>query len=50
MLKFANEKECINQLVAAMKSDNEADIQKAWEALHESIANQVKADFYIHHS
>lgn len=45
MLKFANEKECINQLVAAMKSDNEADIQKAWEALHESIANQVKADF-----
>ena len=45
MIKFANEKECINQLVAAMKSDNEADIQKAWEALHESIANQVKADF-----
>lgn len=45
MLKFANEKESINQLVSAMKSGNEAEIQQAWEGLHDSIANQVKADF-----
>ena len=45
MLKFANEKDSINQLVTAMKSGNEAEIQQAWEGLHDSIANQVKADF-----
>jgi len=45
MRKFANEKECINQLVTAMKSGDEKEQQKAWEALHESIAEQVKADF-----
>jgi len=45
MFKFANEKESINQLVSAMKSGNEAEIQQAWEGLHDSIANQVKADF-----
>lgn len=45
MMKFANEKDCVNQLVLAMKSENEAEIQQAWEALHNSIAEQVKADF-----
>jgi len=45
MEKFANEKECINQLVAAMKSGDEKAQQKAWASLHESIAEQVKADF-----
>lgn len=45
MIKFANEKESINQLVAAMKSNNETEVAKAWEALHNSIAEQVKADF-----
>ena len=45
MIKFANEKECINQIVAAMKSGDEKAQQKAWEALHDSIAEQVKADF-----
>lgn len=45
MRKFANEKECINQLVTAMKSGDENAQQKAWEALHNSIAEQVKADF-----
>lgn len=45
MAKFANEKEYVNQLVAAMKSGDEAEISKAWESLHDSIANQVKADF-----
>ena len=45
MIKFANEKECVNQLVTAMKSGDEKEQQKAWEALHDSIAEQVKADF-----
>ncbi len=45
MFKFANEKDSINQLVAAMKSGNETEIQQAWEGLHNSIANQVKQDF-----
>jgi len=45
MLKFANEKESINQLVTAMKSGNEEEIQQAWEGLHDSIANKVKEDF-----
>jgi HK97 family phage major capsid protein len=45
MIKFANEKDCINQLVTAMKSGDEKAQQKAWEALHNSIAEQVKADF-----
>lgn len=45
MIKFANEKECINQLVKAMKSDDEKAIKEAWESLHNSIAEQVKADF-----
>jgi len=45
MLKFANEKESINQLVTAMKSGDEKAIQQAWEGLHDSIANKVKEDF-----
>ncbi len=45
MIKFAREKECVKQLMDAMKSDDEKAIQKAWESLHDSIAEQVKADF-----
>lgn len=45
MIKFANEKECINQLVTAMKSGDETAQQNAWAALHDSIAEQVRADF-----
>ena len=45
MIKFANEKECVNQLVTAMKSGNEDEMQKAWQSLHDSIAAQVKDDF-----
>lgn len=45
MIKFANHKECINQLVEAMKSNNEEMQKNAWAALHDSIAEQVKADF-----
>lgn len=45
MMKFANEKESINQIVEAMKSGDENKITEAWESLHKSIAEQVKADF-----
>lgn len=45
MIKFANEKEAINQLVNAMKSGDEKEIQQAWEGLHDSIANKVREDF-----
>lgn len=45
MMKFANEKESINQIVEAMKSGDENKISEAWESLHKSIAEQVKADF-----
>lgn len=45
MIKFANENECIKQLMAAMKSGDESEIQAAWEGLHNSIAAQVSADF-----
>lgn len=45
MIKFANEKEYAKQLVEAMKSNDDKAIQKAWESLHDSIAEQVKADF-----
>jgi len=45
MLKFANEKQSISQLVTAMKSGDEKEIQQAWEGLHDSIANKVREDF-----
>lgn len=45
MIKFANEKECINRIVEAMKSGNEEDIKKAWEDFHNSIAKEIKKDF-----
>lgn len=45
MIKFAREKEYAKQLTEAMKSNDEKAIQQAWEGLHDSIAEQVKADF-----
>ena len=45
MIKFANEKACVKQLMDAMKSGDEKAVQKAWESLHDSIAEQVKTDF-----
>lgn len=45
MTKFANEKKYVNQLVSAMTSGDETKIAEAWEALHDSIASQIKADF-----
>lgn len=45
MIKFADEKQSINEIVAAMKSGDETAIQRAWESFHSSIAAEVKADF-----
>ena len=45
MIKFAHQKDSINKLMEAMKSNNENQIMEAWEGIHNSIAEQVKADF-----
>ena len=45
MIKFADEKQSINEIVAAMKSGDETAIQSSWESFHSSIAADVKADF-----
>lgn len=45
MIKFANEKECTKALMEAMKSGDEVKIQEAWAEFHNSVAEQVKADF-----
>lgn len=45
MKKFAEEKQSINEIVAAMKSGDEAALQTAWANFHESIAAEVKKDF-----
>lgn len=44
-IKFSHEKESMNQIVAAMKSGNEQEIQTAWQKFHDSVVEQVKADF-----
>lgn len=45
MIKFANEKEYQQKLLAAMKSGDDNEIKEAWAGLHDSIVEQVKADF-----
>lgn len=45
-VKFSFEQEGLNNLVQAMKSGDEAQIKQAWQGLHDSIAEQVKADFH----
>lgn len=45
MIKFADEKQSINEIVAAMKSGDENAIKEAWEGFHASIAAEVKKDF-----
>ena len=45
MRKFADEKQSINKIVAAMKSGDEAELQKAWAEFHDSVAEEVKKDF-----
>jgi ribosomal protein S18 acetylase RimI-like enzyme len=45
MIKFANEKEATKVLMEAIKSGDEAQIQEAWQSFHDSVAEQVMADF-----
>lgn len=45
MRKFADEKQSINKIVEAMKSGDETAIQNAWKEFHNSIAEEVRADF-----
>ena len=44
-IKFSHEKESMNKIVAAMKTGNEDEIQQAWQSFHDSVVEQVKADF-----
>lgn len=45
MIKFANEKEATKAIVEAIKSGDDAKIQEAWQAFHDSVAEKVAADF-----
>lgn len=45
MIKLADEKKSINQIVEAMNSGDEAKIQQAWADFHNSVAAEVKKDF-----
>mgnify|MGYP003306118148 CR=1 FL=1 len=45
MIKFANQNVFSEKIVAAMKSGDEAQIQEAWNEFHNSVVEQVKADF-----
>lgn len=44
-VKFSHEKEYMNKIVAAMKSGDDEEIKQAWAEFHNSVAEQVKADF-----
>ena len=45
MRKFAEEQKSLNEIVAAMKSGDEAKIQQAWKDFHDSVAAEVVKDF-----
>lgn len=45
MIKFDNENAHIKQMVEAMKANDDAAIQEAWQGFQDSITEQVKADF-----
>lgn len=45
MIKFANQSEATVKLAAAMKSGDETKVQEAWAEFHNSVVEQVKADF-----
>lgn len=44
-IKLSTEKECMNGIVAALKSGDENQIKQAWENFHNSVVEKVKADF-----
>lgn len=45
MIKFANEAQASQNLMAAMKSGDEGKMKQAWAEFHDSIAEQVVKDF-----
>ena len=45
MITFTKEKQAGMAIVQAMKTGDEAEIQKAWNGFHESIANKIMEDF-----
>lgn len=45
MIKFAGEKECIMNIMTAMKSGDETALQGAWSDFHNSIVAEVKKDY-----
>ncbi len=44
-IKFNKEQNSIQQLVQAMQSNDETQMQNAWQGFHDSIAEQVRQDF-----
>lgn len=44
-ITFNKEQNSIQQLMAAMQGNDEAQIQTAWQSFHDSIAEQVRQDF-----
>lgn len=44
-ITFRNEQSSIQQLVSAMQSNDENQMQTAWQGFHDSIAEQVRQDF-----
>lgn len=45
MINFKHEQASAAKLMQAMNSNDEAQIQEAWQSFHDSIAEQVKQDF-----
>lgn len=45
MIKFAKEKEAASKIMEAMKSGDEKAMQEAWQAFHDSVAEQIMQDF-----
>lgn len=43
-IKLSTEKECMNKIVAAMKSGDENEIKQAWQEFHSSVAEKAKED------
>lgn len=44
MRKFADERQYLDAIVAAMKSGDEGEIKKAWESFHEAVVADIKRD------
>lgn len=44
-IKLSNEKNSMQNIVAALQSGDESKIQQAWQEFHDSITEKVKADF-----